>query len=112
MATMKRKSITPKVRRDIFNKASGKCFYCGIELTVVNYYDLDYPGSVTKASQWDVDHIHPVSKGGSNSFDNYAPACRWCNAIKKDKTLEDFRAVFFSPLATDHRFYFEREGLS
>lgn len=33
------------------------------------------------------DHVRPVSKGGSDSFDNVVPACSKCNSTKKDRLL-------------------------
>lgn len=29
-----------------------------------------------------VDHVRPVSKGGTNKIDNLVPACAWCNGSK------------------------------
>jgi hypothetical protein len=36
------------------------------------------------------DHIVPISDGGPNRWDNYAPACRGCNSAKGNKSLLDF----------------------
>lgn len=47
----------------------GRCAYC---LT---------PGQV------EMEHIDPVSRGGSHTMDNLVPACRSCNASKHDDTL-------------------------
>ena len=33
------------------------------------------------------DHVVPLSKGGTHTWDNIAPACRFCNTSKKDRDL-------------------------
>lgn len=37
-----------------------------------------------------VDHIHPVSRGGSNHRLNLVPACKPCNSAKGNKTWEEW----------------------
>lgn len=37
-----------------------------------------------------VDHINPISKGGSGDWDNLAPACHSCNSRKNNKDLLGF----------------------
>lgn len=39
------------------------------------------------SSRLDMDHMIPISKGGSHHIDNIIPACRPCNAAKKDKPM-------------------------
>jgi 5-methylcytosine-specific restriction endonuclease McrA len=39
----------------------------------------------------EIDHVIPVSKGGSNALENLAPACRGCNASKRNRTPEEWR---------------------
>lgn len=34
-----------------------------------------------------VDHIHPISHGGSSSIDNLQPMCSLCNTSKSDKII-------------------------
>lgn len=46
------------------------CTYCGVKGTDAELH---------------VDHIHPVSKGGSNHMSNLTTACRTCNSEKRDK---------------------------
>ena len=38
----------------------------------------------------EIDHIIPISKGGTNDLDNLVPACRSCNASKNDRTLAEW----------------------
>lgn len=39
------------------------------------------------------DHIVPRSRGGSNTPENLAPACRKCNSSKSNRTPEEWMAV-------------------
>lgn len=55
----------------------GRCSYCGITL-----YDL-----------YTIDHIMPLSRGGSNWPDNLALACDHCNKSKHDRTIEEWMAA-------------------
>jgi 5-methylcytosine-specific restriction endonuclease McrA len=52
-----------------------QCAYCNTELTSENTH---------------IDHIHPLSKGGSHSIDNVTLACKDCNLQKNAKTLEQW----------------------
>lgn len=38
----------------------------------------------------EIDHIVPISDGGTSQIDNLAPACRSCNAAKNDLSLLSF----------------------
>ena len=77
MAT-KRKGISKKVRFEIFKRDGFKCCYCG-----------ETPPSVTL----EVDHIEPVSKGGSNDMNNLVTACFSCNRGKTNIQLDKLPAT-------------------
>lgn len=51
------------------------CFYCGTEL---------------KTKTWELDHVHPISKGGLNDKSNIIPACKECNRMKGSMMIEKF----------------------
>jgi 5-methylcytosine-specific restriction endonuclease McrA len=52
---------------------SGQCAYCPAEAT-------------------SVDHVIPVSRGGTNQNENLVGACRRCNASKSDRTPDEWYA--------------------
>lgn len=70
----KRKSISKKIRFEVFKRDSFQCQYCG----------KSSPDVVLN-----VDHIKPVSKGGDNDITNLITACFDCNAGKSDRELSD-----------------------
>lgn len=63
----KRKSLTKKIRFEVFKRDGFVCQYCG-----------ERPPSVVL----EVDHLTPVSKGGTNHIDNLATSCFDCNRGK------------------------------
>jgi hypothetical protein len=74
----KRKAISKKTRFEVFKRDSFKCQYCG----------KCAPDVILQ-----VDHIHPVSKGGENDILNYITSCEDCNAGKSDRLLSDDSAM-------------------
>lgn len=83
---MARKTISKKVRIEIYNKYNGHCAYCGKK---IDYKDMQ------------VDHLIPVqrerwkrySEEEIECFENYMPACRRCNHYKRAHSLEVFRKM-------------------
>ena len=74
----KRKSITKKVRFEVFKRDSFTCQYCG----------KSAPDTVLE-----VDHIIPVSKGGDNDISNLITSCFECNRGKSNKKLTDNQSL-------------------
>lgn len=60
----------------LYASFGNKCLSCGI-----------IPGKLT------VDHVKPLSKGGTNSLDNIQPLCGPCNSRKHVKEV-DFRSIY------------------
>ena len=69
----RRMHIPSAVRRKVMNE--GRCAYCGED-----YYPLT------------VDHIVPVSQGGTNDRANLTAACWPCNFEKLDMTPDQWRS--------------------
>lgn len=88
-ATAKRRAIIAQADgsfssadiRGLYAEQEGRCFYCGIPIY------LELSGDVH------VDHVIPISRGGSNSVDNLVCACASCNLSKKDKLVSEWEAV-------------------
>ena len=72
MAT--RKTITKKLRFEVFKRDSFACQYCGRKAPEVLLH---------------VDHIDPVASGGTNELLNLITACFDCNSGKSDRKLSD-----------------------
>jgi 5-methylcytosine-specific restriction endonuclease McrA len=78
-------------REGVYNKCSGHCAYCGIEITF---------------KQMQVDHIKPLYRNdkvetledwgverGTDEMDNLNPSCSRCNKWKSTFSLEMFRTI-------------------
>lgn len=65
---------------DVFDAADWTCYLCGEQTpkALRGTHDNRAP---------ELDHIHPLSKGGTHTLDNVACACRKCNQIKGDNLL-------------------------
>lgn len=71
-ARKKRVTVGKLTDVDISNKfkaLGNACFYCGSKENI------------------EVDHLIPISRGGAHVLSNLVPACRSCNASKRDKYL-------------------------
>lgn len=76
-----RKYINPRFesgvrlsRQNLFLRDKYRCQYCG------NYFS---------EKKLTIDHVHPVSRGGGNKWDNVTTACSPCNNKKGDKTPKE-----------------------
>lgn len=72
-----RKPVTKRMRFQVFKRDGFKCQYCGRT-----------PPTVVL----EVDHIHPVAKGGKNQSDNLLTACFDCNRGKGAELLSSVPA--------------------
>lgn len=65
----------------LYENQNGVCAYCGKAI------------SMKRSNDTHLDHIRPISRGGSNWPDNLAFTCRKCNTSKGNKTVEEWKAV-------------------
>lgn len=75
---MAREPIPKTIRFEVFKRDKFTCQYCGASAPDVIL---------------EIDHIQPVSKGGTNELLNLVTSCRNCNRGKSNKELSDDSAV-------------------
>ena len=71
----KRRIFTTKERYTIYNRSEGHCGICGRFIPLEEYT---------------IDHIIPLSKGGTNDLSNLQACCSFCNKAKDDSIGDDF----------------------
>lgn len=76
-----RKSIPARVKKMIYRRSGGRCWYCGDQLVRHGFF------------HGEIDHVRPIALGGDNDPDNLVAACHSCNSAKGDKTLSAFRKI-------------------
>lgn len=75
---MARIALGKKARFEVLKRDNFTCKYCGAKAPEVILQ---------------VDHIVPVSKGGSNDQTNLVTACQPCNSGKSDRELRDTQVI-------------------
>lgn len=73
-------SVAPK---DIYERDNWTCYLCGKEINKTS--KAPHPKSPS------LDHVVPICKGGSHTYDNLKAAHLYCNQSKGGKTLEEYR---------------------
>jgi 5-methylcytosine-specific restriction endonuclease McrA len=81
-------AITPKVAKQlpykdqikIYERDGWACQLCGVKVKYGGRYDTPFNGPPWCGS---IDHILPVSRGGSHHESNLRVACKSCNSSRK-----------------------------
>lgn len=82
---MKRKPISKKLRKEVYDKYNGHCAYCGCELEMKDM-QVDHILSVC------ANHFRKEKTSEEmNEVGNLMPSCRQCNYYKDTCTIEGFR---------------------
>lgn len=71
-----RANLPAAIKELVHERDAYLCTYCG-----------------TGEGPFEVDHIHPVSRGGSDDLDNLCLACAPCNRSKSNKTVEEWEGA-------------------
>lgn len=77
------KGITIKA---LVKKHGAKCYYCRCNLVMTRADGREYlPNKAT------IEHLDPISRGGTHTWDNVRPACWQCNIRKNAKSYEEWQ---------------------
>ena len=66
-ASAPRRTISPRIRAAVYARDGHRCLYCGT------------------SRRLSLDHIHPFSKGGTDTMENLQTLCVYCNSRKGAK---------------------------
>src|SRR5687768_14667269 len=75
-----RRKLPRNVKEFVWSMTYGKCWYCGSNLNPF--------------SNFVVEHMIPLCRGGTDDIENLVPACSYCNQDKGTKTVEEWRPFF------------------
>jgi len=67
-----RKTISPRTRYKLLRRDGFRCQYCG---------------KTAEQTELEIDHIIPISKGGSDGYENLITACIDCNQGKSAESI-------------------------
>lgn len=75
-----RVAFSHSIVKEVYTSTGGLCFYCQKQLGPCE----------NRLHRWEIDHLDPWAKGGSNDIGNLVPACFDCNKHKSDKNVKVF----------------------
>ncbi len=86
-----RAKAPPLTNRALFRRDQNTCLYCGVLFQEVHLSR---------------DHVHPISRGGEDTWTNVVTACKRCNARKGNLLLEESRMELMAlPYRPNHAEY-------
>ena len=81
----------PLTNKALFRRDQNVCMYCGKRFQEVNLSR---------------DHVHPISRGGQNTWTNVVTACKRCNAHKGSKLPDECHMELLAlPYCPNHAEY-------
>lgn len=78
-----RKPFSNSEKAAVWNKTRGCCSYCNQKLNPF--------------TEFTVDHVVPVSRGGTHELGNLVPCCRSCNSSKSAQDVDSFMSQSIAP---------------
>jgi len=101
---LRRLQLARNTRQRIYDSQNGRCYYCSRQMLPLSsrfqdLYGLSQLDRMTNEERRTVernipelDHMIPISRGGTHALDNLVYACRDCNQYKEMRTPAEFTA--------------------
>lgn len=70
----------------IYKRDKGRCYICGKKLKINTFYNDPFAPTI--------EHVIPIIKGGTHSWDNVKLSCRSCNNLKGTKSIESILKAY------------------
>lgn len=83
-----------KTVRKLMVRHNNKCGYCGRPVYIKHHLSMDDDRAT-------IDHVIPISRGGTHAQDNLRLACRKCNEAKGNMPPWMFDAVIIRELGAE-----------
>lgn len=75
--------ISSRTRIKLAERADWRCGWCGQKTRA----DMGWQNSAT------IEHVQPVSQGGSNKLENLMSACARCNRLRGTQAVDEFKLI-------------------
>jgi len=87
IVSTKRRSLTPKQKKELIEKQDNRCFWCGRDFgTMIVKKDKVQKLKIV------FDHLIPFSYLQANPKENFVASCRTCNSFKSSFVFDDINA--------------------
>lgn len=90
--------INNKKLKEIFDRTTGRCHFCGDEVIFEKYGLKNVNDS---AGVWEADHITQRAKGGIKDAINCLPACWKCNRLRWHRKGQEIRDLLILGLVAN-----------
>lgn len=71
----------------LYKRDNGICYLCGLPCNYEDYYISDNGAFIVGRDYPSIDHVIPLSKGGTHTWDNVKLAHFRCNTLKRDNLI-------------------------
>ena len=86
--------VSQELKQKTYKRDNGICYICGRKTIIPESFE-----DRSKDISFTVDHVIPISKGGTNTIDNLRCCCIRCNSLKGNFTFsEQLRAAILNEI--------------